>query len=169
MTTKKHLHQTKNLWGQLYAYPESPKSGEFLEIHFKQLPDLGLIRKVGLNEELERTTPVIVVWHNGKSRMARDFRAMNTYTVPERYPIPKIQISLTQISQEVYINTMDALKGFHQNFVTPRARKYFRIIVHCGVYEYLRMPFGIKNAPSHVQRMMNEIFPEEPSEGCLIL
>ncbi|MBW0591478.1 hypothetical protein O181_131193 [Austropuccinia psidii MF-1] len=64
---------------------------------------------------------------------------------------------------------MDALKGFHQNVVTPRARKYLRIIVHCGVYEYLRMPFGIKNAPSHFQRMMNEIFPEELSEGWLII
>ncbi|MBW0577163.1 hypothetical protein O181_116878 [Austropuccinia psidii MF-1] len=64
---------------------------------------------------------------------------------------------------------MDALKGFHQNVVTPRARKYLRIIVHCGVYEYLRMPFGIKNTPSHFQRMMNEIFPEEPSEGWLII
>ncbi|MBW0562122.1 hypothetical protein O181_101837 [Austropuccinia psidii MF-1] len=101
--------------------------------------------------------------------MVGDFRALNTYTVPDRYPIPKIQIALTQISKEVYIATMDALKGFHQNVVTPRARKYLRIIVHCGVYEYLTMPFGIKNAPSHFQRMMNEIFPEEISEGWLII
>ncbi|MBW0521322.1 hypothetical protein O181_061037 [Austropuccinia psidii MF-1] len=100
--------------------------------------------------------------------MVGDFRALNTYTVQDRYPIPKIQIAFAQISQAVYIATMDALKGFHQNVVTPRERKYLRIIVHCGVYGYLRMPFGIKNAPSHFQRMMNEIFPEELSEGWLI-
>ncbi|MBW0552118.1 hypothetical protein O181_091833 [Austropuccinia psidii MF-1] len=64
---------------------------------------------------------------------------------------------------------MDALKGFHQNVVTPRARKYLRIIVNFGVYEHLRMPFGIKNAPSHFQRMMDEIFPEAFSEGWLII
>ncbi|MBW0526983.1 hypothetical protein O181_066698 [Austropuccinia psidii MF-1] len=92
--------------------------------------------------------------------MVGDFRVLNTYTVPSRYTIPKIQSSLT---------TMDALKGFDQNVVTPRARKYLRIIVHCGVYEYFRMPFGIKNAPSHFQRMINEIFPKELSEGCLII
>ncbi|MBW0581218.1 hypothetical protein O181_120933 [Austropuccinia psidii MF-1] len=150
------------------AYPASPKSREALEVYIKELLDLGVIRKVGHNEDVEITTPVIVACHSGKSRMVGDFRALNTFTVPDRYPIPKIQIALTQKSQAVYITTMDALKGFHQNVVTPRARKCLRIIVHCGAYEYLRMPFGIKNAPSHFQRRMNEILPEELSEGWLI-
>ncbi|MBW0527699.1 hypothetical protein O181_067414 [Austropuccinia psidii MF-1] len=101
--------------------------------------------------------------------MVGDLRALKTHTVPDRYPIPELQIALPQISQEVYITTIDAFKGFHQNVVTPRARKYLRIIVLCGVYEYLGMAFGIKNAPSHIQRMMNQIFPEELSEGWLII
>ncbi|MBW0516072.1 hypothetical protein O181_055787 [Austropuccinia psidii MF-1] len=101
--------------------------------------------------------------------MVGKFRALNTYTVPDMYPMPKFQIARTQISQAVYITTMDALKGFHPNMVTPRARKYLRIIFHCGVYEYLRISFGMKNAPSQFKRMMNEIFPEERSEGWLII
>ncbi|MBW0569055.1 hypothetical protein O181_108770, partial [Austropuccinia psidii MF-1] len=116
------------------SYPASPKLREALEIHITELLKLGVIRKVGHNEAVEITTTAIVAWHNGKYRMVGDFRALNTYTVPDRYQIPKVQISLTQISQEVYISTMDALRGFHQNVVTPRARKYLRIIVHCGVY-----------------------------------
>ncbi|MBW0555972.1 hypothetical protein O181_095687 [Austropuccinia psidii MF-1] len=112
------------------AYPASHKSREALEIHIKELLDLSVIRNFGHNEEVEMTTPVIVAWHNGKSRMVGDFKALNTYTVPDRYPIPKIQIALTQISQEVYISTMDSFKRFHQNVVTPRARKYLRIIVN---------------------------------------
>ncbi|MBW0514877.1 hypothetical protein O181_054592 [Austropuccinia psidii MF-1] len=105
------------------AYPASPKSREALEIHITELLNPGVIRKVGHNEEVEITTPVIVAWNNGRYRMVGDFRALNTYTVPDRYPIPKIKIALTQISQEVYISTMNALKGFQQNVVTPRARK----------------------------------------------
>ncbi|MBW0569820.1 hypothetical protein O181_109535, partial [Austropuccinia psidii MF-1] len=151
------------------AYPASPKSREALETHIKELLDLVVMRNVGHNEEVEIPTPVIVAWHNGNSRMVGDFRALNTPTVPDRYPIPKTQIALTQISQEVYITTMDSLKGFHKNLVTPSARKYLRIIVHCGVYGYLRMPFGISKEPSHFQRMMNEIFPEELSEVWLII
>ncbi|MBW0505644.1 hypothetical protein O181_045359 [Austropuccinia psidii MF-1] len=64
---------------------------------------------------------------------------------------------------------MDALKGFHQNFLTDNAKILMGIIVHCGIYEYLRIPFGIKNAPSHYQRMINTIFSEELLEGWLII
>ncbi|MBW0552654.1 hypothetical protein O181_092369 [Austropuccinia psidii MF-1] len=64
---------------------------------------------------------------------------------------------------------MDSLKGFNQNVLKENAKKLIRIIVHCGTFEYLRMPFGIKNANSHYQRMMNTIFPEELSEGWLII
>ncbi|MBW0554667.1 hypothetical protein O181_094382 [Austropuccinia psidii MF-1] len=150
------------------AYPQSSRSREALEIHIKELLHLGVIRKAGHNDDIEITTPVRVAWHNGNYRMVGDFRALSTCTVPDRYPIPKIQISLTQTSHAVYISTMDALKGFHQNLVTQRAIKYLRIIVDCVVYDHLKMPFGIKNALSHFQRMMNEIFPEELSEGWLI-
>ncbi|MBW0548499.1 hypothetical protein O181_088214 [Austropuccinia psidii MF-1] len=150
-------------------YPESPKSREALEIHIKERLDLGVLRKVGHKEGVEITTPVIVVWNNGKYRMVGDFRALNTYSVPDRYPRTRIQIPLTQSSQEVYIRIMDSLEGFNQNVITPRARKYLSIIVNSVVYEYSRIPCGIKNAPSNFQRMMNEVFPEELSEGLLII
>ncbi|MBW0593776.1 hypothetical protein O181_133491 [Austropuccinia psidii MF-1] len=104
------------------AYLESSKSREALRIHINELLDLGVIRKVGNTEEVEITTPVMVAWHNGKSRMVGVTRALNTYSVPDRNEVPKIQISLTQISQEVYISTMNSLKGYHQNVVTQRAR-----------------------------------------------
>ncbi|MBW0545435.1 hypothetical protein O181_085150 [Austropuccinia psidii MF-1] len=72
------------------AYPESPKSREALEIPIEELLDLGVRRKLGHNEEVEITSPVLVAWNDGKSRMVGDFRVLNTYTVPDRYPIPKI-------------------------------------------------------------------------------
>ncbi|MBW0460935.1 hypothetical protein O181_000650 [Austropuccinia psidii MF-1] len=122
--------------------------------------DLGLLRKVGHNEQVEVTTPVIIAWHNRKSRMVGDFTALNIYTIPDRYPIPRIHKTLKQLKQAKFITSMDSLKGFHQNVLTDNLEKLLRIIVYCGVYEYLRMPFGIENAPSHYQRMMNTIFPE---------
>ncbi|MBW0470348.1 hypothetical protein O181_010063 [Austropuccinia psidii MF-1] len=120
---------------------------------------LGVLRNIGHNEEVEVTTPVVTAWSNDKSRMVGDFQELNTYTVPDRYPIPRIQEASTQLSESKYITSMDALKGFHHNVLKPKTRNLLILITHCGIYEYLRMPFGIKNAPSHYQRMMNAIFP----------
>ncbi|MBW0592112.1 hypothetical protein O181_131827 [Austropuccinia psidii MF-1] len=78
------------------AYPASPTAREALEGHIKELMDLGVLRKVGHNEQVEVTTPVIIAWHNGKSSMVGDFRAPSTYTIPDRYPIPTIHETLTQ-------------------------------------------------------------------------
>ncbi|MBW0488488.1 hypothetical protein O181_028203 [Austropuccinia psidii MF-1] len=146
-----------------HAYPAYPKLRESLELHIKEHLDVSIIRKAGIHEEVEINTPVIVAWNNGKCTMVKDFRNFKTYNVPDRYSIPKIQIALIHISHVVYVRTKYFVKTFHQNVVTPRARNYLRIIVHCGVYEYLRMPLGIKNAPSNFRRMMNGIFPEELS------
>ncbi|MBW0550219.1 hypothetical protein O181_089934 [Austropuccinia psidii MF-1] len=48
------------------AYPASLRAIEALEVHIKELMDLGVLRKVGHNEWVEVTTPVIIAWHNGK-------------------------------------------------------------------------------------------------------
>ncbi|MBW0582253.1 hypothetical protein O181_121968 [Austropuccinia psidii MF-1] len=120
---------------RIQAYPASPRAREALEKHIQELIQLGVLWKVGHNEEVEVTTPVIIAWHNDKSRMVGDFRALNTYTVPDRHPIPRIQESLTQLSKSKYIALMDALKGFNQNVLTPKAKKLLRIITHCGIYE----------------------------------
>ncbi|MBW0566572.1 hypothetical protein O181_106287 [Austropuccinia psidii MF-1] len=138
----------------------SPRAREALEKHIQEFIQLGVLRNVGHNEEVDVTKSVIIAWHNDKSRMARDFRALNTYTVPDRYPIPRIQKTMTQLSKAKYTTSIDSLKGFHQIFLMPGAKILLRIITHCGIEEYLRMPFGIKNAPSHYQRMMNTIFPK---------
>ncbi|MBW0513694.1 hypothetical protein O181_053409 [Austropuccinia psidii MF-1] len=151
------------------AYPASPRARETLEKHIQELMKLGVLRKVGHNEAVEVTTPVIISWNNYNLRMVGDFRALNTYTVADRYPSPRIQETFTQLSKDKYIGSMVELKGFHQTFLMPKAKKIIRIITQCGSYKYLRTPFGIKNGPSHYQRMMNTIFPTELSEGWLII
>ncbi|MBW0578538.1 hypothetical protein O181_118253 [Austropuccinia psidii MF-1] len=127
------------------AYPASPRAREALETHIDEMMKLGVLRKVGHNQEVEVTTPVTMTWHNYKSRMVGYFRAFNTYTIPDRYPIPRIHKTLTPLSKARFITSMYSLKVFNQNCLAPYARKLLRIISHFGIYEYFRMPFGIKN------------------------
>ncbi|MBW0530824.1 hypothetical protein O181_070539 [Austropuccinia psidii MF-1] len=58
------------------AYPDSPRAREALETHINELMKLGVLRKIGHNEEVEITIPVIITWHNDKSRMVGDLRAL---------------------------------------------------------------------------------------------
>ncbi|MBW0524714.1 hypothetical protein O181_064429 [Austropuccinia psidii MF-1] len=95
--------------------------------------DLGVLRKVRHSEQVEVTTPVIIAWHNGKSRMVGDFRALNTYIIPDRYPIHRIHETFTQLSQDNLITSVDALKDFHQKLLTDSSRKLIRMIVYCGI------------------------------------
>ncbi|MBW0499508.1 hypothetical protein O181_039223 [Austropuccinia psidii MF-1] len=106
------------------AYSASPGPREALEGHINELMKLGVLRNVGKNKELELTTPVIITWNNDKSRMVGDFRALNTYTIPDMYPIPRIHDTLTPLSKEMFITSMNALEGLHQNVLTPHSRKF---------------------------------------------
>ncbi|MBW0544890.1 hypothetical protein O181_084605 [Austropuccinia psidii MF-1] len=151
------------------SYPAGPRAREELETHINEMLKLGVLTKVGHNEDIEVKTPVINTWNSYKSRMVGDFRGLNTYTISDRYPIPRIHEALTQLSKAIFITSMNSLKGFHQNFCKPYARKFLRIIAHCGIYEYLRISLCIKNALYHYKRLINTIFPHELSEVWLII
>ncbi|MBW0498676.1 hypothetical protein O181_038391 [Austropuccinia psidii MF-1] len=150
-------------------YPESMETRKEIEKHINELLDMDVIRKIGHNKIVEITTPVLITWHDSKSRLCGDLRALNNYTKADRYPIPRIPHALDKLEKANNITKMDCMKGFHQNGVKPNSMKLLRIICHMGIYEYTRMPFGIKNAPAHFQRMMDTRFQEATLEGWMIV
>ncbi|MBW0517926.1 hypothetical protein O181_057641 [Austropuccinia psidii MF-1] len=128
---------------------------------------MDVIRKIGHNEIIEITTPVLITWHDGIYRLCADFIALNSYTKADRYPIPRIPHALGKLAKAKYITNKDCMKGFYQNGVKPNSMKLLRIICHMGIYEYTRMPFGIKNAPAHFQRMLDTLFKDEIFKGWM--
>ncbi|MBW0575523.1 hypothetical protein O181_115238 [Austropuccinia psidii MF-1] len=117
------------------AYPASPRAREALEEHIKEIMDLGFLKKLGHYEQIKVTTPFIKVWHNVKSRMVGDFKALDTYSIPDRYPMPRIHETLTQLSHARLITFMDYLKDFHHSFLTDNSKKLLMTIAYCGIHE----------------------------------
>ncbi|MBW0562246.1 hypothetical protein O181_101961 [Austropuccinia psidii MF-1] len=149
-------------------YPAGLETRKEIQKNINELLDMDVIRKIGHNEIVEITTPVLITWNDGKPRLCGDLRALNNYTKAYRYPIPRIPHALDKLAKAKYITKIDCMKGFHQNGVTPKSMKLLRIICYMGIYEYTRMPFGIKNAPAHFQRIMDTIFQEKIFEGWIV-
>ncbi|MBW0565342.1 hypothetical protein O181_105057 [Austropuccinia psidii MF-1] len=98
-------------------YPESLENRKEVEKHINELLEMEVIRKMEHNEIVEITTPVLITWHDGKSSLCGDFRALNNYTKADRYPIPRIPHALDKLEKAKYITKMDCMKGFHKNGV----------------------------------------------------
>ncbi|MBW0470886.1 hypothetical protein O181_010601 [Austropuccinia psidii MF-1] len=80
-------------------YPESLETRKEIEKHINELLEMDVIRKIGHNEIVEITTPVLITWHDGKSRLCGDFRALNNYTKADRYSIPRIPHALDKLAK----------------------------------------------------------------------
>ncbi|MBW0471791.1 hypothetical protein O181_011506 [Austropuccinia psidii MF-1] len=80
-------------------YPASLGTRKEIEKHINELLDMDFIRNIGHNEIVEFTSPVLITWHDGKSRLCRDFRALNNYTKADRYPIPRIPHALEELAK----------------------------------------------------------------------
>ncbi|MBW0469007.1 hypothetical protein O181_008722 [Austropuccinia psidii MF-1] len=116
-------------------YPASLETRKEIEKNINEILEMDVIRKIGHNEIVEITTPVLITWHDGNSRLCGDFRALNNFTKAERHPIPRISNSLDKLAKAKYITKMDCMKGFHQSLVKPKPIKLLRIICHMGLYE----------------------------------
>ncbi|MBW0536996.1 hypothetical protein O181_076711 [Austropuccinia psidii MF-1] len=150
-------------------YSASLKPQEEIVKQINEILEMDVIRKIGHNEIVEITTPALITWYDGKSRLCGDFRALNNYKKADRYLIPRIPHSLDKLAKGKYITKMNCIKGFHQNGVKPNAKELLKIMCHRGIYEYTRIPFGIKIAPACFQKMMDTIFEEEIFEGWILV
>ncbi|MBW0572051.1 hypothetical protein O181_111766 [Austropuccinia psidii MF-1] len=80
-------------------YLDRPETRKEIGKNINELLDMDVIRKIGHNEIVKITTPVLITWNNGKSRLCGDFRTLNNYTKAERYPIPRIPHALDKLEK----------------------------------------------------------------------
>jgi len=167
---KHKIHTTNDIpiYSKLYRYPEIHKKEVNTQI--QEMLEQGIIRPSTspYNSPLWIVPKKIDNSGKEKWRLVIDYRKLNQITVTDRYPIPNIEDIFDKLGRAQYFSTIDLAKGFHQIEMDPQDIKKTAFSTPNGHYEFLRMPFGLKNAPATFQRMVNNVLKDYIGKICLV-
>lgn len=157
------------VYSKLYPYPMGV--ADFVNNEIKELLKNGIIRP----SRSPYNNPIWVVdkkgkdeHGNAKKRLVIDFRKLNSITIDDKYPIPEVNVILSNLGKARFFTTLDLKSGFHQITLSEQDREKTAFSVGQGKYEFCRLPFGLKNAPSIFQRAIDDVLREQIGKSCYV-
>lgn len=163
------LSQTNSIRHEINTTTQTPihaKTYRYPEVHKREVNDQikkMLDQRIIKDSNSAWSSPLWVVPKKKdatgqvKYRVVIDYRNLNEVTIGDAYNLPNITEILDQLGHSKYFTTLDLASGFHQIPMKPEDSHKTAFSTPLGHYEFLRMPFGLKNAPATFQRVMNNV------------
>jgi len=136
------------------AYRVPAVQTEIIDKHVMQMLEMGVIK----SSASPYASPVVLVKKSDNSiRFCVDYRKLNSVTVKDSYPMPLIEERIDSIFGSEVFSGLDLTSGYWQFALTSSATELTAFICHLGLFEFLRMPFGLCNAGATFQRAMEDV------------
>lgn len=100
--------------------------------------------------------------------MVVDYRGLNEKTIGNAYPLPNITEILDRLGGAKYFSIFDLASGLNQIKMDPKDKHKTAFSTSTGHFQYVRMPFGLKSAPSTFQKLMNLLLLELQDAELLV-
>lgn len=111
---------------------------------------------------------VLVKKKGGNWRVCIDYRLLNKVTIGDNYPLPRMTELIRSVKDSRYFVSLDLRAGYWQVPMEANSIPYTAFRCCKGLFEFLVMPFGLKNAPATFQRMMEFLFGDQRFSGVLV-
>jgi len=143
----------------------NPLKAQATELEVQSMIERGIVvRHVG-----PWAAPVhMVKKKDGTWRFCIDYRALNSITVDDAWPLPRIQHIFDSLQGAKWFSVLDLASGYWQIKMDPESSNKAAFITPSGTYAPLVMPFGLKNAPAAFQRSISHILREHIGKFCAV-
>lgn len=141
---------------RLPYYKVNPLQRKIIDEEVQKMLDNKIIRE---SNSIWHSPVVLVKKRDDTYRFAVDYRQLNRITLSIAHPLPTLETVFDCIgdSQAKFFSTLDMASGFWQVPMDPKTRHKAAFCVPSGIYEFDRMPFGLKNAPMSFQMLMTKV------------
>ena len=106
----------------------------------------------------EKAAPIVLVGKkDGSLRLCIDYRRLNSVSRADAYPMPRIDQLVDRLGKAKYLTTLDLKRGCWQIPVAEKDQHKTAFTTPFRLFEFRRMPFGLRRAPATFQRLMNRL------------